>query len=124
MHQPIVELIPDFEELHILKRDENGEAVPDFPALTWDEYHELWEPATNKIAEDVFTLIQDELESIRKATKHRVPAHVDQAETFTHFSAFRAYAVAQMLSIVNKGLMPYTVELGKTPILFVVYDNQ
>lgn len=124
VHQPIVELIPDFEELHILKRDENGEAVPDFPALTWDEYHELWEPATNKIAEEVFTLLKDEFESIRKATKHRVPAHVDQAETFTHFSAFRAYAVAQMLSIVNKGLMPYTVELGKTPILFVVYDNQ
>ncbi|MBQ4617675.1 MAG: RNA polymerase sigma factor [Clostridia bacterium] len=124
VHQTLYELIPDFENLHILTRDKANKAAPDFPALTWTVYEQCLEPAVRAIAQDLMKLFGSELETIRISTKHRIPAHVDQADSFVHYAAFGAYVVAQMLAIVKQGLLPYPVEVGKTPILFVAYEDK
>ena len=124
VHETLYELIPEFEQLHILTRNANGETMAAFPALTWAEYEQHWKPAIEAIVQELKVLLKTELETVRSKTKLHVPHHVDGAEELVRYSALRAYSVAQMLAIVKQGYFPYSVNIGKTPIIFVVYENK
>lgn len=123
VHEPVHELVPEFEELHILRRDEDGEICPDYPALTMAEYDTCWAPAMEMIAGELQSLLCEELGVIREAFKCRVPAHVDHAEQFKHHNALQAYIPAQLLSIVQQELLPYPVVIGSTPLIAVLYER-
>ncbi len=116
------ELIPEFEKLHVVKRDKNGRAILDVPAFTFDEV-KVWDPVTVKINEEVYGMLNEELSELISSHKNKVPGHVDCAELFYSESALNAYVPAQLMAIVNKGLLPYTVEIGKTPVIFIAYRN-
>ncbi|MBE6672389.1 MAG: RNA polymerase sigma factor [Ruminococcaceae bacterium] len=117
------ELVPEFEKLHILNRDENGNIRLDIPALTYNESH-YWNTAIKEIQNELFSLLKEELSAIVRYSVNRVPKHVDGREHYFYEGALSAYTMAQMLSIVEKGLMPYPVKVGQTPIIFLVYKPQ
>ena len=48
------ELIPEFENLHILRRDSKGEIKLDIPALPFDEVMKYWNPMTIKLSNELF----------------------------------------------------------------------
>ena len=117
----LYELIPEFEELGILKRGGDGEVSLDIPALTFDEAAQYWDPASAKIREELYALLHADLEKAWNSRKNRVPKHVDESKYFLHTGAMGAYTKAQMLAIVQKNLIPYPVTVGKTPIIYVAY---
>ena len=45
--------------LHILKRDANGEIVLDIPALPFEEAKEYWEPACERIKEELYRILSE-----------------------------------------------------------------
>ena len=53
-----------------------------------------------------------------------MPKHVDEATFFQQSGALMAYVKAQLLSIVNNGLMPYSVTIGKTPLIYITYRKK
>ena len=116
----LYELIPEFEKLHILRRDEDGEIRLDVPALPFDETP-AWNEATMKANTEIYELLSDDLRKLAKSHKNKVPPYVDGAEYYIHDGALAAYPIAQLLSIVNKDLMPYKVEVGKTPLIYIAY---
>lgn len=115
------EFIPQLIDMHILSRDENGEAVPDFPAMTVEEYDTYWAPAVSAVADELFTLLKDELLGLYKKWVRHVPKHVDCATSFVHWGAIGRYPLVQMFAIADANLLPYPVEIGKTPLIFVKY---
>ena len=118
----LYELIPEFEKLHILRRDgQTGEIHLDLPAMTFEETLAYWDPAIRAITKDLHTLLADELTRLWEAGKHRVPAYVDAHGYYEYENAVAAYPKAQMLEIVHRGLLPYPVTVGETPLIFVVY---
>ncbi len=116
----IYELIPELEKLHILRRDEDGKATLDIPALPFDEV-KIWNPAIMAITKELQDVLGDELIKIWQNRKNKVPKHIDCPEHFTHASALGAYQMAQLVAIVKKGLMPYHVDIGKTPLIYIAY---
>ena len=115
--------IPFFEDLGILRRDGNGEAALDVPALTFGEWDEYWLPALAKITGELRVILHDELESILNKTKNNVPKHVDEYQYFIYEGALGAYNKTQILAIIERGLMPYSVVVGKTPVIFIRYKK-
>ena len=120
----LYELIPEFEKLCILKRDPDGEIRLDIPALPFTEVTEYWNPACEKVKQELFDLLSADLQKLWQKTKNRVPKHVDEAAHFIHAGALGAYAKAQLLAIVNQNLMPYPVEIGKTPLIYIAYRKK
>ena len=118
------ELIPEFEKLHILKRDEGGEVRLDIPALTFDEGAEFVHPAIGRMADEYYDLLKDELEKLFLRTNNRVPKHVDERKFFRHAGAVNAYVKAQLVAIVEQKLLPYPVTIGKTPIIYIEYKPE
>ena len=118
------ELIPEFEKLHILKRDADGEIRLDIPALTFDEGAELVHPAIGRMADKYYDLLKDELEKLFLRTNYRVPKHVDEYKFFRHAGAVNAYVKAQLVAIVEQKLLPYPVTIGKTPIIYIEYKPE
>ena len=116
----MAELVPEFEELHILRRKEDGEIALDIPALTFAEAR-VWDEAIRKIRDELFDLLKDDLTYAWNAWTHKVPAHVDGREHFLHEGALKAFPVAAMLAISKRKLIPYAYEVGKTPIIFLEY---
>ncbi len=120
----LYELAPEFEDLHILRRDENGVLKLDIPAMTFEEEENYWIPACAQIKKELFELLSADIKSLWRNTKVRVPKHVDEAAFFQHNGALMAYVKAQLLAIVEHGLMPYRVEVGKTPLIYVTYRKK
>ncbi|MBQ6702674.1 MAG: RNA polymerase sigma factor [Clostridia bacterium] len=120
----IYELIPEFEKLCILKRDEFGKIRLDIPALTFNEVTKHWNPVCEIIKKELFDLLSDDLKKLWSKTKNRVPRHVDEADYFIHAGAMGAYVKAQLLAIVNKKLLPYPVVVGKTPLIYIAYRKK
>lgn len=114
------ELIPEFEKMHILKRDSRGEIHLDIPALPYEEIP-AWTDAERTIEKELYELLEEKLRESWLRTTHHVPKYVDGYAHYLHSRALGAYPLAQMLAIVNKHLMPYAVEIGKTPIIYIAY---
>ncbi len=117
----LYEELPIFEELHILRRDENGELQADIPGLTFKDNMELLDPIKNEIYEELRPYLLDDLRRVWEQYTNRVPFHVDKRDYFLHYGALNAYVPAQMLAIVEQGLFPYPVTVGETPIILVLY---
>lgn len=120
----LYELIPEFEKLHILRREENGEIVLDIPALPFEEAKEYWEPACERIKTELYELLSGELKILWCKWKNRVPKHVDEAALFSHAGALSAYGKAQLLEIIDRKLLPYPVTIGKTPLIYITYRRR
>lgn len=120
----LYELIPEFEKLHILKRDADGEIRLDIPALPYTEVMQYWNPICEELKKELFALLSDDLRSLWAKTKNRVPGHVDEAEYFVHAGAMGAYLKAQLLAIVNQKLLPYPVVVGETPLIYISYRKK
>ena len=120
----LYELIPEFERLCILTRGEDGDIRLDIPALPFDEVSNYWNPAQAEIKKELLSLLYDDLSQLREKTKNRVPKHVDAAENYIHTGALNAYTLAQLLAIVNQGLLPYPVVIGKTPLIYIAYRRK
>ncbi len=120
----LYELIPEFEKLSILRREESGEIVLDIPALPFEEAKKYWEPACERIKKELYKLLSEEIKILWCKRKNRVPKHVDEADVFVHAGAVSAYVKAQLVEIVERELMPYPVIIGKTPLIYVTYRNR
>ena len=120
----LYELIPEFEKLHILKRDADGEIRLDIPALPYTEVMQYWNPVCEKLKKELFELLSDDLSRLWTNTKNRVPGHADEAEYFVHAGAMGAYLKAQLLAIVNQQLLPYPVVVGETPLIYISYRKK
>lgn len=120
----LYELIPEFEGLYILRRDVTGKIALDIPALPFDEAKEYWEPACERIKEELYELLAAELKILWCKRKNRVPKYVDEAALFLHAGAVSAYGKAQLLEIIDRKLMPYQVTIGKTPLIYITYRGK
>ncbi len=116
----IYELVPEFEKLHIIRRDENGEIKLDIPAIPFD-CTDIWNKMSRELKNDLHKLLGDELTGLWLSRKNHVPKHVDCREMYIHEGACKAYTLAQLLEIVKQGFLPYKVEVGKTPLIYVAY---
>ncbi len=114
------ELIPEFEKLHILRRREDGEIALDIPALTFDEA-KIWNEAMQGIREELVSIMGEELGDVWSSWTHKIPKHVEGREHFLHDGALAVFSIAVMLAISEKKLIPYSFEVGKTPIIFIEY---
>ncbi len=117
----LYDVLPAFEKLHILRRDESGEMKADIPGLTFQDNTEYLEPIKNAIYEDLRPLLSADLRQLNEQHRNRVPHHVDECGYFLRAGALNAYIPAQMLAIVEQGLFPYPVTVGETPIILVLY---
>ncbi len=120
----LYKLIPEFEKLCILRREEDGEVKLDIPAMTFTEAEEYWKPVCEQVKKELYDLLSQDLCDLWLSTKNKVPKHVDEAEHFKHAGALSAYVYAQMLEITKRNLMPYPVEVGKTPLIFLIYRGK
>ena len=117
------ELIPDFEKLNILKRNSSGEVCLDIPTLTFEDEKKFLYPAYENIKKDLFLLLKDDIKTLFLNSKQTVPKHIDCYQYYRNASAINAYFIAQIYAIVEKNLMPYRVEIGKTPIMLLTYGG-
>ena len=116
----IYEMIPEFERLHILRRDENGQAALDIPALPWSE-DVKWFDAAQKVKQELSAALIPDLLEVYLKHDNRIPKHVDEAEYYRHAGGLSCYTPALLLSIVEAGLLPWKITVGKTPIIYVTY---
>ncbi len=119
----LYELIPEFEKLCILRRDESGNVLLDIPALSYEEV-EVWNPVSVAMEKELEELISGSLTKLYRAGKRRVPKYVDNAPHYRYAGNLNAYVMAQLVAIVEKGLMPYSVEIGKTPLIYLAYKKR
>lgn len=120
----LYELAPEFEKLGILRRDADGELRLDIPALTFEEENEYWNPACEQIKKELWELLSKELKELWRSNKTRVPKHVDEAAFFQYAGTLPVYIKAQLLAIVEQGLLPYPVIVGKTPLIYMIYRKK
>ena len=120
----IYELVPDFEKLNIVKRDESGAAILDIPFLTEETANSVFYPATTSLANELFAILSDDLKAIINNKHHKVPKHVDEYKHCETQWLLRAYPLAQLEAIVRQGHLPYNTEIGKTPLIFMTYRKK
>ena len=69
-------------------------------------------------------ILLDELKKVVENRRVKVPGHVDGAQYYEHDGALGAYTTAQLIAIAEQGLMPYRVEIGKTPLIYLIYKKE
>lgn len=115
----LCECIPDLEVLRILHRGEDGLIRPDIPGMTFDEWSR-WESALQRALPELVRELAAPLVALRNRTVNAVPSHVDGRAHYLHASAFGCLIPATMRALCDQSLIPH-VEMGKTPVIFVVY---
>ena len=117
------ELAPDFERLGIIGRDAHGRVRLDIPSLTYEELGEAC-GILKEMYDAVYGLLSEPLTKLILEYNIAVPGHVDGRGHFTKHGAAGAYVIAQLIKIAEQGLMPYHVEIGKTPLILVKYKKR
>lgn len=120
----MLELIPEFEKLSILKRGADGTLALDIPFMSFNELRTYWKPAYIKIRSELIKLLSDDMKELWESGRHKVPKHIDEADFFVYRGALGAFGPALLLELVNQELLPYPVTVGKTPIIFVEYRKE
>lgn len=118
----IYEMIPAFESMHTVRRDESGELRLDIPALPLAELEAHWYPARERLQAELSALLKKDLSCLLSRAKQAIPSHVDSRKYYKLANALRAYPIAQLLAIVNGGFFPYEVAVGKTPLIYLAYQ--
>jgi len=119
----IFEMIPEFERLHILRREADGRAALDIPALAWSET-EPWRKAEAEATMKIHSLLEEDLRRLFEAWVNPVPAHVDEAKYYRHAGALDAFGTAVLLEIVRQKCMPWRVVIGETPLVYLGYRGK
>lgn len=119
----LYELCDDFQKLGIVRiNEENGKHELDIPVLSFADWDKV-EILCQKVADAFDTEYLDALKRIWLDHKYTVPDHVDIHEYYTHTDGLAVYSIAQMLAIVNKGIFPIEIKIGKTPLIVLICDK-
>ncbi len=59
---------------------------------------------------------------LRQAHVNKIPPHVDGIPYYRHMGALLAYKPAQLAALLP--WLPWKVELGETPLVFLLYDPE
>ena len=116
----IYELVPEFERLHILRRDADGSAKLDVPALSWAEHMRV-DAAFNQIGREFSDILREPLSGLIEAWDNDLPPTVDAPEYYRSRGALGAFRLAVLYAVYERGLTPSPVQLGETPIIYIVY---
>ena len=117
----IYELVPEFEEMHILHRDGDGEIKLDIPTMTFAEW-DRWEAALKALTAAVIEAVGESVKALIARTVNRVPDHVDGRTTYLHSGAMGCLIPATMKALAENGCIPDVV-MGKTPVILVIYND-
>ncbi len=117
----IYELVPEFEKMHILHRDGDGEIKLDIPAMTFAEW-DRWEAALRELAPSVIEAVGAPIRALVQSTVNRVPEHVDGRTAYLHTGATGCLIPATMKAMAENGCIPDVV-MGKTPVILVIYNH-
>jgi len=119
----LYELCEDFQKLNIVRINEDGKHILDIPVLSFSEWEQM-KDLCSRASLCLEGSLQKELTAIWSAHNNKVPLHVDMPELYTHRGGLGIYTIAQMLAIVGQGLMPYNVEIGKTPLILLLCERK
>lgn len=116
----VYELIPELEEMHILRRNGQDEVRLDVPAMTFAEW-DRWEAAMRALVPVALEAVGEPVKALITGTVNRVPNHVDGREAFQHAGAIGCLIPATMKAMAETGCIP-DVTVGETPVILVVYQ--
>lgn len=117
----IYELVPEFEGMHILHRNEEGEIKLDIPTMTFAEW-DRWEAALKALTAPVIEAVGEFVKALIARTVNRIPDHVDGRTTYLHSGAMGCLIPATMKALAENSCIPDVV-MGKTPVILVVYND-
>ncbi len=117
----IYELVPEFEEMHILHRDGDGEIKLDIPVMPFSEW-DRWEAALSALVPIMMEAIGSPIRALVESTVNRVPEHVDGRTAYLHAGAMGCLIPATMKALAENGCIPDVV-MGKTPVILVIYND-
>ena len=117
----IYELVPEFEEMHILHRGGDGEIKLDLPTMTFAEW-DRWEAALSALVPIMMEAIGEPIKALVGRTVNRVPEHVDGRTAYLHTGAIGCLIPATMKALAENGCIPDVV-MGKTPVILVIYND-
>ena len=117
----IYELVPEFEKMHILHRNGEGEIKLDIPTMTFAEW-DRWEAALKALTAAVIEAVGESVKALTTRTVNRVPDHVDGRTTYLHSGAMGCLIPATMKALAENGCIPDVV-MGKTPVILGIYND-
>ena len=117
----IFELIPEFEKMRILRRDDGDEIRLDIPAMTLAEW-DRWEAALRSLVPAAMKAVGGPIKALIGRTVNRVPDHVDGRTAYLHTGAMGCLIPATMKAMADSGCIPDVV-MGETPVILVVYND-
>ena len=117
----IFELIPEFEKMRILRRNEGDEIRLDIPAMTLAEW-DRWEAALRSLVPAAMEAVGGPIKALIGRTVNRVPDHVDGRTAYLHTGAMGCLIPATMKAMAESGCIPDVV-MGETPVILVVYND-
>lgn len=117
----IYELVPEFEKMHILHRNGDGEIKLDIPTMTFAEW-DRWEAALKALTAAVIEAVGESVRALIARTVNRVPDHVDGRTTYLHSGVMGCLIPATMKALAENGCIPDVV-MGKTPVILVIYND-
>ena len=117
----ISELVPEFETMHILHRNGDGEIKLDIPTMTFAEW-DRWEAALKALTAAVIEAVGESVKALIARTVNRVPDHVDGRTTYLHTGAMGCLIPATMKALAENGCIPDVI-MGKTPVILVIYND-
>ena len=117
----IFELIPEFEKMRILRRDEGDEIRLDIPAMTLAEW-DRWEAALRSLVPAAMEAVGGPIKALIGRTVNRVPDHVDGRTAYLRAGSTGCLIPATMKALAENGCIPDVV-MGETPVILVVYND-
>ena len=117
----IYELVPEFEGMHILHRDGDGEIQLDIPTMTFAEW-DRWEAALKALTAPVIEAVGESIKALITRSVNRVPDHVDGRTAYLRSGSMGCLIPATMKALAENGCIPDVV-MGETPVILVVYND-
>ncbi len=117
----IFELIPEFEKMRILRRDDGDEIRLDIPAMTLAEW-DRWEAALRSLVPAAMEAVGGPIKALIGRTVNRIPDHVDGRTAYLRAGSTGCLIPATMKAMADSGCIPDVV-MGETPVILVVYND-
>ena len=117
----IFELIPEFEKMRILRRDDGDEIRLDIPAMTLAEW-DRWEAALRSLVPAAMEAVGEPIKALIGHTVNRIPDHVDGRTAYLRAGSTGCLIPATMKALAESGCIPDVV-MGETPVILVVYND-
>lgn len=117
----IFELIPEFEKMRILRRDDGDEIRLDIPAMTLAEW-DRWEAALRSLVPAAMEAVGGPIKALIGRTVNRIPDHVDGRTAYLRAGSTGCLIPATMKAMADSSCIPNVV-MGETPVILVVYND-